>query len=88
MTGRRTPTRIIEELLAVSREGVSKTQAVYRTNLNFKLIEGYLNFLIGSGYLLRERSIREQFRLTVKGKHLLKMLEELEAQIAGFRVTP
>lgn len=81
--------RIIQEILAVSIDGVSKTKAVTRTNLNFSLIGEYLEFLTSSGYVDRIRiSIPTKFKLTVKGRGLLRMLVQLDREIGGFRMKP
>ena len=73
----------------VSRERVSKTQLVYRTNLNFKLIRRYLFFLTGEGYLRVEQfGAFTQLGLTAKGEHLRAALNELENEISGFWAIP
>lgn len=89
MVGRRNAFEIIHEILAVSIDGISKTQVVYRTNLNFRLMQEYLGFLTSSGYLQRSLAILPvQFKLTIKGRRLLKILVDLEREVAGFRATP
>jgi len=84
---RRDATRIIYELLRVSKHGVSKTRAVYQTNLNFHLMREYLSFLLGQGYLQRipNGSAHDTFKLTSKGVRLLKLLDELEREVKVFR---
>ncbi len=37
--------------VALDRGGALKTQIVYQANLNFKIVKGYLEGLIGSGLL-------------------------------------
>jgi len=86
---RRNAVNIIQEILAASIGGISKTRAVYRTNLNFTLMEEYLGFLTGRGYLQRSQLVLPvKFTLTMKGRELLRILIGLEEAIAGFRVTP
>ena len=86
---RRNAVGIIREILAVSVDGVSKTRAVNKTNLNFRLMEEYLGFLTSSGYLQRSQVILPvHFSLTTKGIGLLKILVGLEREIAGFRAPP
>jgi len=86
---RRNAVNIIQEILAVSIDGISKTKAVCRTNLNFTLMEEYLGFLTRRGYLQRSQLVLPvKFTLTMKGRELLRILIGLEEAIAGFRVTP
>src|SRR5207245_4726487 len=84
---RRDSTRIIYEILLASKNGVSKTRAVYASNLNFRLIEDYLAFLLKMKYLERTRSgsSHDELRLTDKGARLLGLLDQLEKEIKSFR---
>src|SRR5438309_139133 len=76
---RRDSTRIIYEILLASKNGVSKTRAVYASNLNFRLIEDYLAFLLKMKYLERtpNGSSHDELRLTDKGARLLGLLDQL-----------
>src|SRR5712664_1267424 len=84
---RRDSTRILYEILLSSKNGVSKTKAVHASNLNFRLIEDYLAFLLKMKYLQRtpNRSSHDELRLTDKGTRLLGILEQLEEEIKPFR---
>jgi len=42
---------IIVNILEEARNGVNKTRLVYRTNLNFRVIKRYIDFLISKGLL-------------------------------------
>jgi len=84
---RRDSTRIIYEILLASKNGVSKTRAVYASNLNFRLIEDYLAFLLKMNYLERtpSGSSHDELRLTDKGARLLGLLDQLDKEIKPFR---
>src|SRR5438552_1759842 len=84
---RRDSTRIIYEILLASKNGVSKTKVVYASNLNFRLIEDYLSFLLRMKYLARTPSgtSHGELKLTEKGARLLGLLDQLEKEIKPFR---
>ncbi len=50
-TKRRNDLDICADILQVARAGALKTQIVYRANLNFKIVKGYLKRLIANGML-------------------------------------
>jgi predicted transcriptional regulator len=87
---RRDATRIIYEILLQAEEGVSKTRAVYQTNVNFRLIREYLSFLVGDGFLRIATNGEgvKMFTLTGKGNGLLELLVRLERELKAFRVFP
>lgn len=85
MKKRRDSVRILFEILLLSEQGTSKTQAVHKANLNFRLIESYLTFLKSHDYLVNDSTGRGQLKLTQKGNHLLALLSDLEKELTGFR---
>lgn len=74
---RRSRIDIIIEVLEVTQPGVNKTSIVYRTNLNFKLADKYLELLQKNG-LLENNS--DKYRTTEKGKTFLEKAKELTLQ--------
>jgi tetratricopeptide (TPR) repeat protein len=84
---RRDSTRIIYEILLASKDGVSKTRVIQKSNLNFKLMREYLSFLLDRKYLERMpgRSSYDKLKLTDKGGRLLDLLNQLEGEIKAFR---
>ncbi|VVB86926.1 Winged helix-turn-helix [uncultured archaeon] len=78
---RRSKMDIIIEVLEVAAMGVNKTSVVYKTNLNFKLAEKYLELLQRQG--LVENRV-DKYITTDKGKIFLEKAREitslLEAQ--------
>jgi predicted transcriptional regulator len=67
------------DILSLAKNRISKTQMVYKANLNFSLIDGYIR------YLLHKKFIRMHddegdftvYELTERGQRLLQLLEEL-----------
>ena len=53
---RRTRLEIIRSILIICQRGASKTQIVYRANLNFRLAHDLLARLLRAGYVIPERS--------------------------------
>ena len=83
---RRDATRVIHDILLLADSGVVKTQIVYQANLNFTLAKSYLDFLVSKGYLVFYNTDTDDlthYSLTEKGQRLLKMLSDLEVELAG-----
>ena len=82
---RRDSTRVIYEILSNVDGGVSKTKVVYRANLNFRLAESYIKFLVAKGHLRRE-SINGHvtYGLTDKGTNFRRLLGEVERELVEF----
>jgi len=51
---RRNDLDIVADILQVARDGAKKTRIVYQANLNFKIVKGYLERLIGNGMLVHD----------------------------------
>ncbi len=70
---------IIIDILDVARSGANKTKIVYKTNLNFKLADKYLD-------LLQERGLVEnrldKYVTTEKGKILLERAREITSELS------
>ncbi len=71
---RRSRIDIIIDVLDVAQKGVNKTSVVYRTNLNFKLADKYLELLQRHG--LVENSL-DKYKTTDKGKIFLEKAKEV-----------
>ena len=71
---RRSKVEIIADILrSTNGTGATKTQIVYRANLNFKLATGYIQYLLKKGYL-REvtENNRKVYRVTERGEAFLR----------------
>ncbi len=71
---RRSRMDIIIEVLDVAKGGINKTSVVYRTNLNFKLADRYLELLQKHG-LIENRF--DKYITTDKGKIFLEKAKEI-----------
>jgi len=65
---------IIIDVLEVAKVGVNKTGLVYKTNLNFKLADNYLEILQNQG--LVEKRL-DKYITTDKGKAFLQKANEI-----------
>ncbi len=65
---------IIIDILEAAKMGINKTGLVYRTNLNFKLANSYLEILQNQG--LVEKSL-DKYITTAKGKAFLQKAKEV-----------
>lgn len=86
MKHRRDATRVIHDILSLASGGLSKTRIVYRANLNFKLAELYLDFLLAKGYVAHGHSLGETahgYELTDDGERLLQLLQQVESELDG-----
>jgi predicted transcriptional regulator len=80
---RRDQLNIIANILGISKEGVLKTQIMYRANLSFSQLNDYIVFLLNNG-LITQVNVdgKEGYMITVKGigflqrhRELLRMIE-------------
>ncbi|ASJ11473.1 winged helix-turn-helix domain-containing protein [Thermococcus thioreducens] len=71
---RRSKVEIIADILrSANGTGATKTQIVYRANLNFKLASGYIRYLLRKGYLVEVvENNRKIYRATEKGQEFLR----------------
>lgn len=63
--------KIIEDILTVALEGASKTQLVYRANLNFRRLRRYLPILAEKGLIAATEGTPIRYTTTEKGKDFL-----------------
>ncbi len=89
---KRSKVEIIADILkSANGEGATKTQIVYKANLNFKLATGYIEYLLKKGYLteLAEHN-HKIYKVTEEGVAFLKSisticheLEDIDSFISG-----
>ncbi len=77
--GRRGKFEIIADVLSVARGGAKKTQIVYKTNLNFRIVSEYLSFLEGKGFI---GNTSREYTTTEKGEKFLRLYKQMEEQLA------
>ncbi len=68
---RRNAMEITISILEEARNGINKTRLVYRTNLNFLLIQRYMDFLQQKGLLEVIHNPHQSYKTTEKGNELL-----------------
>jgi predicted transcriptional regulator len=87
---RRDATRVIRDILALAADGHTKTGIVYRANLNFKLADTYLEFLLSKKYMTNSGYVDDPTRfyeLTHDGRRLLLLLETVENELEDLFIT-
>ncbi|MCZ7372508.1 MAG: hypothetical protein O8C60_02435 [Candidatus Methanoperedens sp.] len=75
---RRSRIDIIIDVLEVAKIGINKTGVVYKTNINFKLADKYLDLLQKQGFV---ENIVDKYITTNKGKIFLEKAREITLQL-------
>jgi len=74
--------QILQQILeACSGEGVSKTQVVYKSGLNFQTVIPYMELLRRNGLAVRIEGEIPRYRTTEKGAEALGHMRALEELI-------
>lgn len=75
---RRDKLYIIAEILEIAKEGTLKTQVMYKANLSFTQLNGYLKFMIKISLLDRiQNNNKEVYRASEKGIDFLERYREI-----------
>ena len=88
MSKKRTSDELCAEILRVATNGAKKSHLVYQTNLNFSIIEKYLNVLVNSKLITGPSSSRGIFKITDKGLKCLELLKGFQRNIESFDQAP
>lgn len=75
MARRRSNVDIIADILRIARKGAKKTRIVYGANLNFKLLNEYLERLEEAGLITDDQEKRGMLKTTDKGRKYLQHYE-------------
>ena len=75
---RRSRFEIIGEILSLATNGAKKTSIVYRANLNFNVVNRYLDLLIQEGLINPAVSSTGKFKITKKGIEFLEAYKNLK----------
>jgi predicted transcriptional regulator len=75
---RRSNLEIVAEILRIARKGTKKTRIVYGANLNFKMLEDYLERLEKMGLVARTEEKGHTITTTEKGKEYLQRFYDLQ----------
>ncbi len=76
---------IIQELLEACVQGATKTEMVYRVNLNFKTANCYLRPLLKEGMIEVDRGTPITYRTTQKGANILEDMKKIWAEISKLK---
>lgn len=81
---RRSKELIISQILETCREGAIKTSIVYKTNMNFKRIDFYLEKLMENGFIKVECDSAVFYKTTEKGFRTLEKLNDIHSELSQF----
>jgi Predicted transcriptional regulator len=76
---RRSKSRIISEILDVCRTGASKTRIVYQANLNFNIVNPYIDLLIKNNLLEVKPGKNVSYETTDRGISFLDNLNQINS---------
>jgi predicted transcriptional regulator len=83
---RRTRQEILSEILEICKKGASKTQIVYRVNLNFKMVNLYLDILIKKDLIRSCQDNGKLYKTTPEGANLLDTINQINDVLLDDRV--
>ena len=78
MALRRSRFEIIGEILSLTTNGAKKTSIVYRANLNFNVVNRYLDLLIQEGLVSPAAGSSGKFKITKKGLEFMEAYKNLK----------
>lgn len=78
---RRSKPMIILQILSVCDNGANKTRIVYHANLNFKVVNHYIDLLMTKGLITPKQGSPRYYETTEKGKDLLKSLRLIDREL-------
>lgn len=67
------------EILSLATDGARKTEILYRANLNFNVVNRYLDLLIREGLISPTPDSARKYKATEKGLEFLKAYKNLES---------
>ncbi len=76
---RRSSFEIIYNILCESRAGINKTRLVYKTNLNFHVMERYLELLTSRGLLILEP--KNRYKTSDSGLKYIMLFEQITREL-------
>lgn len=72
------------DILRITQDGATKTEIVYRANLNFLMAERYLSSLVKSGLVYVQPGYATRlYKIAEKGRNLMKALTEVQTELRG-----
>ena len=74
---------IISRILDICVNGASKTRIVYQANLNFRIINPYMDLLIRNGLIDVKKEKTLIFETTLKGLALLDNFKQIHSELSS-----
>ena len=78
MSQRRSNLEIFAEILKIARKGAKKTRIVYGANMNFKMLDEYLEKLTKAGLIANSEDNGGLIKTTEKGVEYLQQFYSLQ----------
>jgi len=72
---------IMSEILDVCRDGANKTRIVYQANLNFRIVNPYIELLVKNDLIEIKRGKNQIYEITERGISLLNDLKRVNSQL-------
>lgn len=69
---RRNTIKLAVDILETAFNGATKTEIVYKANLNFKQVQRFLDFLMKKGLISVSSNKRKRYHTTEKGKEFIR----------------
>lgn len=69
--------KLIVDILEITLNEATKTDIVYKANLNFKQVQKFLDFLIKKGLIYVSSNKRKRYRTTEKGKEFIRRYRKI-----------
>lgn len=69
--------KLIVDILEITLNEATKTDIVYKANLNFKQVQKFLDFLIKKGLISVSSNKRKRYRTTEKGKEFIRRYRKI-----------
>ena len=79
---RRNRHMIISEILDVCRTGACKTRIVYQANLNFRIVNDYIDLLVKNNLITVKQGTDLSYETTEKGIILLDNFKQINSQLS------
>jgi predicted transcriptional regulator len=76
MNAHRNSWELWKEILEVCKDGTCKTHIVYKCNMNFKIVEDHIDYLLERGLL---KQTEQHYKTTPKGDRFLEIYGKIKA---------
>jgi predicted transcriptional regulator len=82
---KRSRQEIIAKVLDICTDGAIKTKIVYQANLNFRMVDTYIDLLNKKGLIEVSQGRCTIYETTPKGIDLMQSLKQLNSELTEFR---